>query len=212
MNSSTIDDLKAEVRRLQAALDDETLARCGVTHGPTSRLVTERDAAVEEAALWENTAVSESEAKDVARKWSRMWKAEAKILRATLNDFQAPDAMEKQVAEHMRYIAKTAGRIVDLEAERDAALARAHDAESFIALNRKSDESWAIVIRERDAAVARAEKAEAMAERYRVALKWYADPVTHTLDDANGYYPDAGFPIHDDNGDRARAALAEEKP
>lgn len=50
--------------------------------------------------------------------------------------------------------------------ERDAALARAHDAESFIALNRKTDESWAIVIRERDAALARAEKAEKFLDDY----------------------------------------------
>ena len=54
-------------------------------------------------------------------------------------------------------------------------------------------------------------KAEAENDRLRKALEWYADPVNHLLDDANGYYPDANFPIMEDEGKRAREALKESK-
>ena len=46
------------------------------------------DAAAEEATRWERTAVSESEAKDVARKWSRMWKAKAKKAEAMVERYR----------------------------------------------------------------------------------------------------------------------------
>lgn len=45
-------------------------------------------------------------------------------------------------------------------------------------------------------------------EALREALRFYADPKTHELDDANGYCPDACWPIVEDAGARARAALA----
>ena len=41
----------------------------------------------------------------------------------------------------------------------------------------------------------------------RSALEWYADPKNHEIDDANGYYPEASYPIGEDEGKRAREAL-----
>lgn len=44
-------------------------------------------------------------------------------------------------------------------------------------------------------------------QKLEEALRFYADPVTYVLDDANGYWPDAQFPIFEDEGKRALAAL-----
>ena len=46
--------------------------------------------------------------------------------------------------------------------------------------------------------------------RYREALTFYATEKNYEIDDKDGYIPDAEFPIFDDNGARARAALAGE--
>lgn len=51
------------------------------------------------------------------------------------------------------------------------------------------------------------EKLKAENQRLRDALEWYADSNNYQLDEANGYIPDANFPIFDDEGARARAAL-----
>lgn len=52
-------------------------------------------------------------------------------------------------------------------------------------------------------------KAEAKLARAVEALKFYADPVSWEVDDADGYWPDAKLPAVDDQGQRAREALRE---
>ncbi len=52
-------------------------------------------------------------------------------------------------------------------------------------------------------------KLQARCERYEKALKWYADPLTHLLDDANGDYTRATIPIIEDDGKVASEALRE---
>lgn len=56
----------------------------------------------------------------------------------------------------------------------------------------------------------RLDRAEALAKRYEEALRFYANPVTYELDEANGYIPDANIPIFEDEGKRAREALSGE--
>ncbi len=144
------------------------------------------------------------------------------------NAFAALRTIEKELheeKEHNAELRKLAEAETEYDAleeackrvmeERDEALAKLanlhfmHDGRllDLKAVTAERDNHKAVVVAEMRAnakLVERAEKAESRAARYKEALEWYADPKTHEIE---GYITDPCYPIVDDCGARARAAL-----